>query len=184
MPYCNNCGKEFVTGTKFCPNCGTPQQVAQQQAAPSLQESPPPPPQVPVYVPAPRGPPRPNGVTALMVLEAFAGVLILLIALSSLSLPGVVAGAILLGVVLLVLGTATLAAFYGIFRLKPWAWTVALWSSAGVLAFGVLALITGAWQLGVPSILFGAYGVYYLRGADARAFLGRPAGAKAAAQSK
>ena len=42
MPYCSNCGTQITEGSKFCSNCGAPQQ--QQQAPPQQQYAQPPPP--------------------------------------------------------------------------------------------------------------------------------------------
>ena len=42
MPYCSNCGSQIKEGSKFCSNCGAPQQ---QRAAPPQQQYTPPPPQ-------------------------------------------------------------------------------------------------------------------------------------------
>jgi hypothetical protein len=61
MPYCENCGKEVAPTTKFCRNCGAPQNVAPGEVQPSPnfppQEqaqpvSPPPPP--PAVIPPPQ----------------------------------------------------------------------------------------------------------------------------------
>lgn len=41
MPYCSNCGTQIKEGSKFCSNCGAPQQ---QQAPPQQQYAQPPPP--------------------------------------------------------------------------------------------------------------------------------------------
>ncbi|MCW4012430.1 MAG: zinc ribbon domain-containing protein [Candidatus Bathyarchaeota archaeon] len=46
MPYCSNCGTQITDGSKFCSNCGAPQQ---QQAPPQQQYAQPPPPPTQTY---------------------------------------------------------------------------------------------------------------------------------------
>ena len=119
---------------------------------------------------------RPGGVTFLAMLAAISGVLGVLGAI--ILMPRFVsAGAVelVLGVVTLVFGILYIALAYGLWVLKPWAWTLGVWLSAASIVLTILNLTQGMqYPIGaIISVAISAAVIFYLFTSGPRKAFGR-----------
>ena len=120
--------------------------------------------------------PRPGGVTFLAILAAISGILGVLGAI--MLMPRFVsAGAVelVLGVVTLVFGILYIALAYGLWVLKPWAWTLGVWLSAASIVLTILNLTQGMqYPIGaIISVAISAAVIFYLFTSGPRKAFGR-----------
>ena len=72
-----------------------------------------------------------------------------------------------IGALIVIIGLLSVAVGYGLWKARPWAWSLGLWAGVVYVVFGVLA----SWLLvlvGIVNLLF-----YYLSRADLKRYLGK-----------
>jgi hypothetical protein len=127
------------------------------------------------------------GVTILAVLAIIGGLLGLLAACgliglgsfaaaSGVTTVGIVgAGAIILGILYLLVSAGELGFGIGAWTRQPWAWTAGVASQAGVIVINVLDMIMGGgFVTPIISIIIAAAIIYYLFTPEIKAYFGRP----------
>jgi hypothetical protein len=138
----------------------------------------------PMNVPTAMTAGRPTGVTILAVLAGIGGVLGLLFGLLTVLLGGALgaAGAGPLGAlagafgfILLILGVLYLVLAYGMWGLRPWAWTLGLGLAIVGIVFGVLWLLSGDIATALVQLVINGVIAYYLWQPSIKATFGRPA---------
>lgn len=133
---------------------------------------------------------RPFGVTLLAVLSLASGLFRLLKALVWLGLGGALAGvsalanpaagaiigglAVIFGGLALVTGLCSLGFAWGAWNLRPWAWSVGIWTHATILAWSILAVL-GPWLLSERWLDIAISGtvLYYLTSGPIRRAFGK-----------
>jgi len=127
---------------------------------------------------------RPTGITILAVLFAIGGVLGILAGVALLGVGAIAAGsglgglAAIFGIIALALGAAEIAEAYGLWTLKPWAWTLGIGLAIVSLAFIVLqAVLSGnivdTLVSSIISIVIWGVVLWYLMQPQIKAALGR-----------
>ncbi len=169
MPFCPSCGKQVDEGVLFCPSCG--HNIG---ATPSASPTP--------SVPTPptdragRMKMRPLGVTIIVVLDAIAGLFLVLLGgaffgyhymMGSFGGPlqsarGLVAG---LGLLFVVVGLVTVFLAWGLWRGATWAWTAAL-------VIAILGLILHLLSLNIIGLAINVIIIVYLLQSNVRLYFG------------
>ena len=129
---------------------------------------------------------RPMGVTILAVLAIIGGLLALLAACGLIGLGSFAAasgvtgvglvggGAIILGILFLVVAVGELGFGIGAFTRQPWAWTAGVASQAGVIVINLLQIVLGGFSISpLISILIAAAIIYYLFTPEIKTYFGR-----------
>jgi hypothetical protein len=152
--------------------------------------------------PAPMAPPpaapvtgRPTGATVISIIETVLGVLLSIVALGALFLGsiagglgglsdvegGAAVGGILaglgffFGIIAVLLAVLYFAIAYGVWKGRPWAWTVGVVVSIIGLVFAVLGLTGGITVSTIISLALPIVVLYYLMQPEVKRWLGRPA---------
>ena len=131
---------------------------------------------------------RPTGVTVIAILSFIGGILAILAGAATTLLGGLIGAATdstvggvfgglfaVIGIVILVVGIAYIVAGYGLWRLRPWAWLVALVLSIVSLVFTILGIVGGG-GLGASQIVSLAVAgviIYYLNTPEIKQAFGR-----------
>jgi hypothetical protein len=108
---------------------------------------------------------RPRGVTVLAILAAISGVLAILGSVALMPrFVGAGAVELVLAVVTLGFGLLYLALAYGLWTLKPWAWTLGVGLSVGSIVLTIVNLTQGMqYPVGaIISVAISAAVIYYL----------------------
>ena len=85
------------------------------------------------------------------------------------------------GVLLLILGIASLVVAYGLFKAKKWAWTTSVVLSIISIAMGIVSIVTG--NIGsIASIAISGLILYYLYRPHVKAYFGKTVQAQVAGQ--
>ena len=168
--FCPSCGKQVDDNITFCPNCGT--NLKGGGAVPSGSTTTSPYPGGPSSMPR-----RPIGVTIIAVLEAFAGVLLLLgggAILGITSLMRAYGGAVgasrglasVLGLLFVVVGLAVIFLAWGIWTGKGWAWMAAL-------VIAVLSLVLHLISFNIIGLVINGVVIFYLTRPSVRVYFRR-----------
>jgi hypothetical protein len=128
---------------------------------------------------------RPTGITILAVLAIIAGGLLILGGLAAVA-GGAILGAVtgsgflagyigLIGIAILALGAVYIAAAYGLWNLRPWAWQLTLIAASLSIALQVLQFAGGIGDVTSVVLSVGINGVviYYLLQPEVKAAFGR-----------
>ena len=76
------------------------------------------------------------------------------------------------GVLILILGVASLVVAYGLFKAKKWAWTTSVFLSIISIAMGIVSIVTG--NIGsIVSIAISGLILYYLYRPHVKAYFGK-----------
>lgn len=156
MPYCSSCGKLLSDEAKFCPNCGTPIQLAM----------------TPTPVQVSTVTERPSGITILAALEIIEGIIGSIIGIAilfsfdilrellpvpSTYLPLVQAVLTVVGSLVIFIALVNFVIAYGLLNGTSWAWTVSLvFAVIGILR-GIGTLPMGILTIGIQVLI-----IYYL----------------------
>ena len=134
---------------------------------------------------------RPTGVTIIAILNIIGGIIMLIggiaaatvgallpsLPLSQSDLEGVPsiflgAGAIAIGVILVILGILSFVVAYGLLKGMGWAWTLTLVLSVISIVLNAVSIATGNFG-GIVSIIISIIIVYYLYRPHVKAFFGK-----------
>ena len=148
---------------KFCPNCGAPQPQTQ-AAAPSQPQQ--------WAAPPPPKPKKPTWVTRFSRSNLIAGILVFVFGALFFLVASAVAQA--LGLILILLGTLSIALRFGIKDARAWAKQLGLLAGVSYVALGALQLVTAtvvSVAVGLAFVVWGVFLVYYLRQPRAKEYL-------------
>ena len=113
----------------------------------------------------------PRGTKILVLVDLVAGIWVAVSGIQGLVSPvgaGLTASEwYAVGAIFTILGLLSVAAGYGLWKAKPWAWLLGLWAGAVFVVLGAL----GLWPLilvGTGSLIF-----YYFNRADLKRYLGK-----------
>jgi hypothetical protein len=150
MPFCPSCGKPIDENAMFCTSCGASLKAAPPVSPPPIYSSP------QTMAPGGRRIERPIGVTIIAVLDAIAGLLLLLgggAMFGYSSLMGLYGGPMasyhglftVFGALFVIVGLVTIFLAWGVWTGAGWAWTAALFiavlsSVLHILSFNVVSL--------------------------------------------
>lgn len=137
---------------------------------------------------------RPTGVTIMAILNIIGGIIMLIggiaaaavgallpsLPISESDLSGVPAmflgaGAIAIGVILIILGILSFVVAYGLLKGMGWAWTLTLALSIISIVLNAVSIATGNFG-GIVSIIISAIIIYYLYRPHVKAFFGKSPG--------
>jgi hypothetical protein len=137
---------------------------------------------------------RPTGVTIIAILNIIGGIIMLIggiaaaavgavlpsLPISESDLSGVPpmflgAGAIAIGVILIIIGILSFVVAYGLLKGMGWAWTLTLVLSIISIVLNAISIASGNFG-GIISIIISAIIVYYLYRPHVKAFFGKGTG--------
>lgn len=134
---------------------------------------------------------RPVGVMIIGVLMAIAGIVMIIASISAMALAPIIPMAtesqdlamgisstmlggiaIASGAIMLALGIASLVIAYGLFKGRPWAWTVAVVLSIIGIVMSVVSVVTGNFG-SIASLIINGVIIYYLYRPHVKAYFGK-----------
>lgn len=161
--YCQSCGSPLVPGATFCQKCGAPVEPRVSTDQPALSAT-----AGPTGQPTPViSPTRPGGVVILTVLQALAGIVVLLFGF--LFILGAIFAPIvaILGIPILILGLIGLYIAWGLYRGKDWARILAMITAVIFVVIGLILLIV---IIGIVPLALGVLVLYYLTRPEVKSY--------------